>query len=106
MPDIGRPTPTGVLNLPTVGDFSHTFEWGGGTFPEGSKLYYLLGDVGTTQQKWSYVIVGAVASIKKESDVVAAIAVDTKFWLVFETPTAPTTEEEILTGKVKKVNAR
>ncbi|WP_152447845.1 LtfC-like domain-containing protein [Rhodococcus triatomae] len=107
MPDIGLPTPMGKLNLPTVGDFVYTYEYSDGRlFAEDAELYFLLGDPDEPQVQWDFVISGAVASIKKESTDVADIEPGTKFWLMYrDGSTTPTTEDELLTGTVKKVNA-
>lgn len=107
MADISTPTPKGKINLPTIGDFTYNYQFSDGSaFPAGSKLWLLFGDAGTTQVRWDFTISGATATIRKESEDVALIDSDTKFWLMYSPAvTSPTTEKELLTGTVKKVNA-
>ncbi|QTR98339.1 hypothetical protein J6K27_003459 [Rhodococcus qingshengii] len=107
MADIRKPTPKGALNLPTVGDFVYWYAFEDGIeFPNGTQMYFLLGDLEDTQLKWDFAITGDTASIKIESEVVATVDTGTKYWLMLkDTTTTPTTETELQTGTVKKVNA-
>lgn len=106
MGDIRTPTPKFALNLPTVGDFVYWYRFeDGADFPDSHKLYFLLGDPGTAQDKWEFTIAGGTASLKIESEVVGTIAAGTKYWLMYQDTTArPTVEMELQTGQVKKVN--
>lgn len=108
MPDIRRPTPTGALNLPTVGDFVYWYRFvDDSDFPAGLELYFLIGDPGPAQIRWEFEIAGHIAHLKIESEIVATIKPRTKYWLMLkDTTTTPTTEQELQTGQVKKVNAQ
>ncbi|WP_152473099.1 DUF7264 domain-containing protein, partial [Rhodococcus rhodnii] len=103
MVDIRRPTPMGNLNLPTVGDFTISYEFADGSmFPDGAELYILIGRAGGIQTRWDFVIDSATASLKVESEEVLSIKPEEPFWLMLgDSTSTPTTELEILTGRVK-----
>ncbi|WP_040772165.1 DUF7264 domain-containing protein, partial [Rhodococcus rhodnii] len=103
MTDIRRPTPTGNLNLPTVGDFTVSYEFSDGSdFPSAAELYFLIGRASGPQTRWDFTINGGVATLKIESEAVAQVKPQTPFWLMLgDLSTSPSTELEILTGRVK-----
>lgn len=107
MADIGVPTPKFSLNLPTVGDFLCAYRVEGDPLPVDSELFFLLGDPPLPSTQWDFVRDGDEWSLKVESDEVAGVSPNTKYWLVLVTdPADPDTRIELQTGAVKKVNSR
>ena len=109
MPDISTETPSGILWLPAVGDFIYEFTAQGDPLPEGSRLYLAIGKAPVPAVEWDFDITdgGMAANIKVESTAIAPIKPGTNFWLMLMTdPDDPDTKVELLTGQVKKKNAR
>lgn len=109
MPDISTETPSGILWLPAVGDFIYEWTVQGDPLPEDSRLYFAIGKAPVPALEIDFTITdgGMAANIKIESTAIAPIKPGTTFWLMLMTdPDDPDTKVELLTGQVKKKNAR
>ena len=110
MPDISTETPSGALWLPAVGDFIYAYNVEqGDPLPADGRLYLAIGKAPVPALEWDFTITdgGMKADIKIESTAIAPIKPGTNFWLMLMTdPDDPDTKVELLTGQVKKKNAR
>lgn len=101
---IRHPTPTRVLNLPTVGDFTYTYRLRSGTFAEGAALYYLLGTPPQPAVRWDFTVADTQATLRIDASEHADISSGSYFWLLHR-PSADGPAYELLTGRVRKENA-
>ncbi|MFE7717471.1 hypothetical protein ACFU44_00290 [Nocardia rhizosphaerihabitans] len=107
----GREAKNEPLKLIVNDDFEYTYEWkvdGVSTpFPANHELYYQFqngsGGSWTGGTKWQYVIDGALATLRIESEVANAVPDRMPYQLIFKHVTdSPTKEKVLLQGFVSR----
>jgi hypothetical protein len=107
----GRKATIEPLQLIINDDFEYTYQWKENgepaPFPEGYELFYRFkdgpGKVWEGGSTWPYVIAGAIASIRVESDVHNLVPKRTPYQLVFKhVDESPTLDKVLVMGKVER----